>query len=95
MIKHVVLWDVAADKQANIIIIKDALESLVDTVSEIRFLEVGLNVGTSPRAKDIMLTVHFDSLEDLEAYRIHPEHQKVVKILSGIAVDGVAIDYEI
>lgn len=74
--------------------IKTALERLPSMINEIKFLEVGLNIIESERASDIVLVSQFDSLETLDVYRVHPEHQKVVAKIGEYAEKVTAVDYE-
>jgi len=74
--------------------IKKALEALPALIKEIKFYEVGLNIIESERASDIVLLSKFDNLEDLDTYRVHPEHQKVVTLIGEYAEKVTASDYE-
>jgi hypothetical protein len=81
-------------KSDNLIIMKEKLESLIDSVDLIRKIEVGLNINTNPAAYDIVLYSEFDSDEDLDAYQIHPEHRKVSDFIGEISDKRVVVDYE-
>ncbi|MMZ71489.1 Stress responsive A/B Barrel Domain protein [compost metagenome] len=48
----------------------------------------------SPRSYDIALVATFDSLEDLEGYQVHPEHQKVIEHMTQVRESQVAVDFE-
>jgi len=74
--------------------IKNALESLPALIEEIKYYEVGLNIIESERASDILLISSFESLEDLDTYRIHPEHKKVLELIAENAEKVTAVDYE-
>ena len=43
---------------------------------------------------DICLISHFENMEDLDVYRVHPEHMKVVKLVGETTVSRAAVDYE-
>jgi len=94
LITHVVLFKLrdrspeAVEKAASV------LRSLEGSVPVIRSLEVGVDVLRSQRSFDISLTVRFDSLEDLEAYQVHPEHVKVAEYISGVRESSAVVDYE-
>ena len=94
MIKHCVAWKVMEDKAESCEVIKNALEALPQKINVLRHLEVGLNINESSRAYDIILISHFDNLEDLETYRVHPAHQEVVKIIRARTTDVIAVDFE-
>lgn len=74
--------------------IKNALEGLPSIIEEIRYYEVGLNVVESGRAFDIVLISHFNSLEDLNKYIVHPGHKNVVKTINQYSEHIISVDYE-
>lgn len=99
MIIHIVMFTLkdyaeGKDKSENIIIMKEWLESLIDSIDVIRKIEVGLNFNTSAAAYDIVLYSEFDSAEDLNAYQIHPEHLKVSEFIGKIDDKRVVVDYK-
>jgi predicted RNase H-like nuclease (RuvC/YqgF family) len=73
--------------------VQDALLSLRGKVPQIRDIEVGVDVVRSERSYDLALVARFDSREDMEAYQVHPEHQKVVEYIRSVTTDSVAVDY--
>ena len=98
MINHVVLFklkDFSADKKKEVLAeLKLLLESLKDKISEVKFIEVGLNYEVDSKSHDICLLSHFDSVEDLDKYRVHPEHLKVVARIGETTLSRAAVDYE-
>jgi len=52
-----------------------------------------VNYETDSKSFDLALISHFESLEDLDAYRVHPEHLKVVERIKETTVDRAAVDY--
>ena len=99
MINHVVLFKLKAfpqkEKEEKLAGLKLALESLIDKIPEIKFMEVGLNYQTDSKSFDIVLISHFNSIEDLDKYRTHPEHLKVVALFTDVIESRAAVDYEI
>ncbi len=75
--------------------LKAAIEGLMGKVPELKSMEVGLNLSTKPAAYDLVLTSVFNSLEDLDAYRIHPEHKKVLDLLYEVYESTAVVDYEL
>ena len=73
--------------------LKEAIESLLGVVPELKSMEVGLNLNNKPSAYDLVLTSEFDSLETLDAYRVHPEHQKVLELLYEVMEQTAVVDY--
>lgn len=98
MINHVVLFklkDFPVEKKKEIIAeLKSLLGGLKDKISELKYIEVGTNYELNAKSFDIALITHFDSLEDLDKYRVHPEHQKVVARVVETTAERAAVDYE-
>lgn len=98
MIKHVVLWKLAAEAQGatkdeNALRMKAAIESLTQSIPFVRELEVGIDIEGSDAAWDVVLYSAFDSVEDLEAYQAHPEHLKVRDLVLSLTVKRAVVDY--
>ncbi len=97
MINHVVLFklkDYPAEKKKEVISeLKTLLEGLKSKVDEVKYIEVGTNYELQAKSFDIALLSHFESMEDLDAYRIHPEHLKVVERIKETTVERAAVDY--
>ncbi len=98
MIRHIVLFKLkktqpeeSLDEIKNEI--KLMLESLPGKIDVIRSMEVGINVVTSLRAFDLALVSSFDTLDDLETYRVHPSHQEVVSYISKVKDQSAAVDF--
>jgi stress responsive alpha/beta barrel protein len=99
MLKHIVMWRLkdfanGANKEENAKKLKSLLESLKGNISEIRCIEVGINVNPSNAAFDVVLYSEFDSLSDLEAYQKHPEHLKIVSFVNEVRLERGVVDYE-
>ena len=99
MINHVVLfklkkYDSESEKQSEISKIEEALLSLWGKINELKYIEVGVNYDLAAKSFDICLISHFESVDQLDAYRIHPEHLKVAKLIGQHAVERAAVDYE-
>lgn len=100
MIRHIVLFklkefDTDKERSEVLKLLKINLEALKTKIKEIQFLEIGVNITRSDSAFDIALNSEFLSLTDLEKYRIHPNHKKVVELLREYTVDRVVTDYNI
>lgn len=100
MIKHIVMWRLkeqagGATKEENAQKMKQMLEALKGMISEIVQIEVGINRLESPAAYDVVLYSEFASLEGLNAYQIHPEHEKCKEFIGKIVSDRAVVDYEI
>ncbi len=100
MIKHIVMWkfkDFAegASKQENILKVKSMLEELPSEIDFIREMEVKINVNPKEGLYDAILISAFDTLEDVNNYRVHPEHKKISAFVSLIRESRASVDYEI
>jgi hypothetical protein len=98
MIRHIVMFKMkefsGKDEKLNQATrLKAALEALPDLIPEIRFYEVGLNFVDSARALDMVLISYFNSINELEKYRVHPEHLKVIDMVKELTEYTVVVDY--
>ncbi|NPA45021.1 MAG: Dabb family protein [Chlorobi bacterium] len=99
MIKHVVFIKIKGaasddEKLQDLKKLKEALDALAAQISQIKKFEVGINVSDSSSAYDLALIGEFDSKDDLETYRVHPEHKKVLDLISSIKGRTAVVDYE-
>jgi hypothetical protein len=99
MINHVVLFklkefETEKDKELVLEEFKSKLLALKQIIDELKYIEVGTHFSTQSPSFDICLISHFNSLDDLEKYKIHPEHLKVVDYVKQVAIDRAAVDYE-
>lgn len=99
MIKHLVLWkfdeSYTSEEKNNLMEnMRDRLLALKDKISEIHEIQVYFNDDSAAAANfDIMLDTEFDSLDDLNAYQVHPEHVKVLQYVKSLKLQRAAIDY--
>ena len=99
MINHVVLFKLRkynseSEKQNVISSIEDALLGLSGKISELKYIEVGVNYEIASKSYDICLITHFESVDELDAYRVHPDHLKVAELIGQHAVERAAVDFE-
>ncbi|MHA7110346.1 Dabb family protein [Sunxiuqinia elliptica] len=98
MINHVVLFKLKnyheAEKEVVLHKIKSALEGLNGKIEQLKHLEVGLNYELNAKSYDVCLISHFETVADLDIYRVHPEHLKVVDLITEATVERVAVDFE-
>lgn len=97
MINHVVLFklkEYSTEEKSKVIAeLKTLLEGLKDKIEVVKYLEVGLNYELEAKSYDMVLLSHFETIEDLDEYRVHPEHLKVVKRIGETTVSRAAVDY--
>jgi hypothetical protein len=98
MINHVVLFKLKdyseVEKPLVLAEMKSLLEGLKGKIDELKYIEVGVNYELNSESFDMVLISHFDTIEDLDKYRVHPEHQKVVKRFAETTQDRAAVDFE-
>ncbi|MCF7916815.1 MAG: Dabb family protein [Candidatus Omnitrophica bacterium] len=100
MIKHIVFWKIkdsyqGKNKEELISEAKEMLVNLKTLIPEIKKIEVGSNISSSPAALDLALYSEFATEEDLNLYRDHPEHQKVAEYIKKITLSGSVVDYQV
>ncbi len=100
MIKHVVMWKLkevaeGKTKNENAEVMKKLLEDLPNKIEELISAEVGINIleGTDEAICDVVLITECASQEDLKAYAVHPDHQKVVDFIKKVAKERKVVDY--
>ena len=99
MINHIVLFKLKEfeneDQKAVVRNkIKNALLALKDKIEVLRYIQVGQNYELMSSSYDICLITHFETLSDLEVYRVHPEHLKVVELIMSNTSGKAVVDFE-
>ena len=98
MINHIVLFKLkdypASEKETILEEVKSLLQGLKAKIPEVKYIEVGLNYEVNAKSNDIALISHFENVEDLDKYRVHPEHLKVVARIGEVTVSRAAVDFE-
>ena len=96
MIKHIVMFKFKEEnKVENLIKAKELLEALKEKVSVIKFIEVKFNSQMADKNNfDLILDSEFESMEDLNAYQVHEDHQEVVTFIRSVVEGRACIDYE-
>jgi len=100
MVKHIVMlklknYENKTRKLENALKLKKGIEDLRVFIDEVKYIEVGLNFNEKPSAYDLVLTATFENADDLEIYRLHPEHKKLLVFLKTVTEENVVVDYEI
>jgi len=99
MINHVVLFkmkafDTEQEKQKTLYEFKSKLLALKSVIDELKYIEVGTHHLLNSPSFDLCLISHFDSIDDLKAYQVHPEHVKVGEFVKANTIDRAAVDFE-
>ena len=93
MVKHIVMWKFKKDEKENMKKFIKGLNNLKLIIPEIKYMETGININPNNQY-DAILISEFETMEDLEKYKNHPEHLKVSSLCKEIREDRQAIDYE-
>ena len=93
MIKHIVMWKFKENEEENMKLFLEGLNKLKGIIPEIKNMETGININPK-NDYDAILISEFETMEDLEKYKNHPEHVTVSALCKEIRLDRQAIDYE-
>lgn len=94
MLTHIVFFKLHDRSPENKQKFHDVLESLRGKVPQIREMQVGVNILESARAYDVALFQKFDSVETMQEYQSHPEHQAILPFLRANFESSASVDYE-
>lgn len=92
MITHIVLWKL--HRLEDVPAMQAQLASLSETVPRIQKLSIGVPSSPEGPMAHISLYSEFQSWEDLETYKQHPAHLKVVDFIKPLVLERMASDYE-
>lgn len=101
MIRHVCMFEFLEEAQGrsraeNVAITRSMLEALPEKIEWIRASTVATNADGAPDGNwDLVLITDFDSLEDLERYRVHPDHGAVGQFMRPVRKSRACVDFEI
>jgi len=94
MITHIVFFKLKDRSLASIESTRDLILTLNGKVPTIEHLEAGVDIVRGERNYDLALYSRFTSMENLDAYRVHPYHKEVVGELKARSESIVAVDYK-
>ena len=99
MIKHVVLFQLKdemaeAEKLQVMKAFKEGILALPAQIPCIKHIEVGFNVNPDEKY-EVALSSEFETLEDVNAYAVHPAHVAVAQIIIPHLKARACSDYEI
>ena len=94
MYTHIVFFKLNEVNNENIEFVKSTLLSMEGKISELRYLEVGIDDIRSERSYDIALITKFDNKEDYLSYDINEYHvEKVKKVINSYIESSKSVDY--
>jgi len=94
MITHIVLFKLLHGTPERAAEARRVLAGMAGKIPELRHLEVGVDLVHSERSYDLALLARFDSLDDLQAYQVHPVHVEVLNYMHGVRQSAIVVDYE-
>lgn len=100
MIRHIVMFKLKnfgseAETLAAAIKVKNRLDELPLKINLIRRYESGIDIRRLEWSYDIILSMDFNTMADLDAYTIHPDHQAFVNFNKDFSELKTCVDYEI
>ncbi|HEX5709878.1 MAG TPA: Dabb family protein [Sulfuricurvum sp.] len=94
MLVHIVMFQFKEEnKEGNLAKVKSMLEALPGKISDLKSMEVGIDISQSDRSFDLVLTSLFENQEGLNAYAVHPAHVEVVNVIKEVASVSKVVDY--
>ena len=94
MFTHIVFFKLKERTPEVVAKTKEVLLNMEGKIPQLKSIEVGADVLHTERSYDIALVTRFDSLDDMNAYQVHPVHQEVIAYMSTVRESSVAVDYE-
>ncbi len=94
MIKHIVLWKFKENTENEREVFLERLLALNGVIPEIKNAEIKRNVNMNGDNYDAMLISTFDSIENMEKYKVDPRHLEVSSLCKAIRISRASIDYE-
>lgn len=78
----------------NVAKARDVLLSMQGKIEFLRDLKVEMNIRQGASSYDLLMSAQYNSLEDLEAYIIHPIHVEVAKYIAGVLESSAVVCYK-
>lgn len=102
MIRHIVMWKFADEaeglsKSENLDIVASGLLALYESgkINGLKRMEIGRDISGTDMSYDMVLLTEFDSVDDLAAYKIHPDHVVIADYVKKVRLCRAVVDYEI
>jgi hypothetical protein len=99
MVRHIVCWKLkdhaeGRTKQENALLLQKSLMEMKDMISQIREIEVGIDIAEVETNWDLVLNSTFDNAADLDIYQKHPAHQEFKELVMKLRDLRACVDYE-
>lgn len=95
MIKHIVFFKLKMGSPEKVDATVQVLRNMEGKIPQLLSIEVGADLIHSERSFDIALVTVVASMEDLQAYQVHPAHKEVIAHINEVKELSIAVDYEI
>jgi hypothetical protein len=99
MIRHLVLWKLAADadedKQSIVAELAQRFEALVRVIDGLERLEIRADLGETDGNWDVLLDADYRDTAALDFYQAHPAHVEVVGFVRSVTTARACIDFEV
>jgi hypothetical protein len=89
MITNYLMLKLKNSNSENISSAVEALRGMEGKIDFLRTLEVRTDIRRDPSSYDILMVAQYDSMQDFDAYLIHPVHVEVATYI-GTVVENVA-----
>ena len=94
MIRHVVMWKFKEGTEEQMNEFLTRLQALYGVIPQIKAQQVGRDIAGGGNY-DAVLVSDFESLEDLEIYRVHPRHVAVGEFMGPVRESRSCVDFEL
>lgn len=94
MVTNVMLLKLKERNSESIAKARDVLLSMQGKIEFLRDLKVEVDIRHGGSSYDIAVIAIYASLEDLNAYLVHPVHVEVAKYIGGVVETQAAVCYE-
>ena len=94
MVRHIVMYKLINPTNENKQALVDKFLSMKGKIDLLVDINSGVDKVQSQRSFDVVLDCVFNSMEDLEKYRVHPVHLPVMEYVKGIVEKSHSVDYE-
>ena len=99
MIKHIVMFKLKDTENKtvyeNALEAKERFNDVIENVKELKKGEIVINSKDADQSNyTISLLCDFETIEDLNAYQVHPAHVAFGKFIGTVKTDRACIDYE-
>ena len=99
MLRHILVFKMKetalgkTDKE-NVVVLKQMIDALYGVIPQLKKMDTGYNLRKGTAEYDLGLYSEFDSVEDLNIYRDHPAHVKVLEFIKETVADRKVVDWE-